>query len=106
MKSFKVGDRVRIVDGDFLYKEATVICIDEWDWQDKPVKNGSVPCGAVCYLLCVDGVGDTYPDDPNSEIAAFGYDIEPIVNPDETAWTEFKRYLQPDPAVILAKEPA
>ena len=45
--------------------------------------------------------------DGNPEKGGFNSEhLEPIVNPDETAWNEFKRYLQPDPAVILAKEPA
>ena len=99
MKTFKVGDRVRIVGAHFqenrlhIGKEATVVK----PYDDYPM------CLEAGYGICIDGAPTPF---GFKFWVASPQHLEPIVNPDETAWTEFKRYLQPDPAVILAKEPA
>lgn len=103
MKSFKVGDRVRIVcpqsECGYFGKEATIYSIDSCAKFSKRTWND----GKTAYLVDVDGVGRF-----SSACRRIGYiaeELEPIVNPDEAAWTEFKRYLQPNP-IILAKEAA
>lgn len=104
---FKVGDRVRIksaVTNLFIGKEGVIWEISKGNWSAASIAFG-VPPDAIAYRVEVDGIGRDHPDG-NSFIAFQGHRLEPIVNPDETAWTEFKRYLQPDPAVILSKEPA
>ena len=97
---FKIGDRVRIVLTESIDfgKEASVIGV----YQNARTQLGVKP---LVYQVEVDGIGRIDPDN-GYPIGFEPQDLEPIVNPDETAWTEFKRYLQPDPAVILSKEPA
>lgn len=100
MKTFKVGDRVRIKCAKSYSgcngKSATIVAYTCGHW-----RNGERGFG---YDVEVDGIGrfGKY----GGQLSYKAHELEPIVNPDEQAWTEFKRYLQPDPAVILAKEPA
>ena len=87
---FKIGDRVRVKS------------VSRWSGQDYLIGQQGVIVGNGWHIwrweVHLDG---------NPEESGFNSEhLEPIVNPDETAWNEFKRYLQPDPAVILAKEPA
>ena len=101
MKSFKVGDRVRIVCpvSEANGREATVIDIgSSGTWKFSPKDDGK-----TAYYLDVDGFGKF--GFFGGRVAFPAHELEPIVNPDETAWNEFKRYLQPNP-IILAKEPA
>ena len=105
MKSFKVGDRVRIVcpTSNRNGCAGTIYHMGVWfNWHKESQRNN----GVMGYAVDIDGFGKTHDDDLGSFYAFIGEELRPIVNPDETAWTEFKRYLQPDPAVILAKEPA
>ena len=101
MSKFKVGDRVRIVCPEVPRHgcEGTIYQRGNGMWS----KEYGYLKGQIGWRVDVDGWGKR-----DSNGAAFAYldsQLEPIVNPDETAWTEFKRYLQPDP-IILAKEPA
>jgi len=102
VKSFKVGDRVRIVCTTSKRNGCEGTIWKTHVWHNWPLHYAQFN-GRLSYLVDVDGHG------VGTETTYFSYmpeDLEPIVNPDETAWNEFRRYLQPDPAIILAKEPA
>lgn len=105
MKSFKVGDRVRIVcpASPRNGKTGTVWKISVWKPSDYSVVMKHAIAGECAFMVDIDGLGR---GDDEADFAYCKVDLRPIVNPDETAWTEFKRHLQPGPAIILAKEAA
>lgn len=89
MAKLKGGQRVRIINSvnnpSHVGCEATVIC---------PIGYG--------YVIRIDGIPSNH---YSGEWMALESNLAPLVNPDEEAWTAFKKlHLTPDPALILAKE--
>ena len=100
---FKIGDRVRIVCPHSVAHGDTGTIFDTSTRRSTATVTKAILPAAFRYGVEADN------NSPPSGRRCFYYlpeELRPIVNPDETAWTEFKRYLQPDPAVILAKEAA
>lgn len=104
MKSFKVGDRVRIVcpASPKNGQEAVVWAyVEKPNWSIRALLGGANP-NLPAYRVDIAG---KRLNENGAFYAYHPHELEPIVNPDEKAWSEFKRFLQPDP-IILAKEPA
>lgn len=103
MKSFKVGDRVRIVCPHSVANDDTGTVVGTCTGRGISTVTGEVLPKAFRYGVRAD---NNHSPKPTGEFYYLPEELRPIVNPDETAWTEFKRHLQPGPAIILAKEAA
>ena len=108
MARFKIGDRVRIDCplSDFHGKAATVIGrLEMFFWADWIVKKYGYEQNKPAFLVCVDGVGTT--NTSGVKIGFPAHELKPLVPPaDEAWWQAFKRnHFQPDPAIIMAREP-
>lgn len=104
MATFKVGDRVRIIGPEWgrnLGRSGVIWDIEEGRWEASAIARGTAP-NAVGYSINVDGVG-RYHFGTRTIIAYEAHELAPLGNPDEEAWQEFKKLLQPNPAILLAK---
>lgn len=103
MAKFKVGDRVRIIGPEdclHLGKQGCIWHIGNNNWHPREISAGT-PANALAYSVWIDGIG--IGDSDGTEFAFEAHELAPLVNPDEEAWLEFKKLLQPNPS-ILAKE--
>lgn len=107
MKTFKVGDRVRIncpssMSGSHGKTGTIWKIIPNSMWISPASRNN----GQTGYRVDIDGVGTV------GEMGAMQFyfcyvvaELEPLVPPDELAWQKFREHLRPNPAIIFDADP-
>lgn len=105
MATFKVGDRVRIVNSRcgksiWIGKEGAIWKIEPGGWCRMMIARG-MPPDAMAYSVCIDGVGELSPK--GFEIAFEAHNLAPLSDPKADEFVERIRKMKPEPEIVAPR---